>query len=267
MGRYKKITRKKGAEDDLLSMEPESAMEWLSQNAGKLAAIITITAISIASFFGYAHYNKVSFQDAHLRLFSATSLAPAESANKSQGKAAIEALSKMTEKKENGKVQALAYLEMASLQSRLGNYDDAAATYDKLATISEKGTLAYELALAGSANALIRSGKAEMASQPLKELAETATNYPRSDALYTMAFAYAASGEKDSAIGALNKIKSDYPAFLAADFIDDLIRRIDADELEKAFIDSITPKEASASPNTPSPSGGKIGVHTGTKGE
>lgn len=268
MGRYKKIAKKKSADDDLLSMEADTAIDWISQNAGKLAALVAVVAISGASVFGYIYYKRVSFKDAHQHMFTASSLAPAKSANKTQGKEAIEALSKLTHKNGSARVQALVYLEIASLQSRIGDYKSAVETYNKLTAISPKGSLTYELALAGWANALIRSGKAGKAPQPLKELSETAKHYPRSDALYTLAFAYAASGQKDTAIGALNKIKSDYPAFLASDFLDDLIRRIDADELEKAFVEAIAPKEAVAKTDPPavSPSSGRIGVHTGKKG-
>lgn len=267
MDRYKKVIKRKSASDDILSIKSGSIADWLTDNAGKLSASFAAVILTIASVYGFFYYRSVSITDAKLSFYHAASLAPVQGANRKQGQEAIVALGKLAESGGMAQSADLVYLEMASLQSRSGAYEDAIVNFHHAAKKSEKGSLNYELAQAGLASALIRSGKAKEAAPVLKELSITANSYPRSDALYTLAFAYAETGEKDAAIGALNKIKSDYPAFLVMDFVDDLIRRIDADELERAFIETVfqEPAPLGDSPQEASPRN-KIGVHTRKKG-
>ncbi len=262
MGKYKHI-RKRSKSSASITDQAEQAKHWLQENMEFIALGLGAIVLFAAIGYGVIYYRSVTINDSSEKLYLATSLVHPVKGTNAQADAAISEARRLVDEGGPDVVITQAHINIGILLARKSDFDAAEKEFDLAMEKAEKGSLLYEIALVVKANALFRSGKADEAAGYYRELSETAKNYPRSDALFSMALSLAKAGKKDDAIGALNLLKASYPSYLPEDFIDDTIRHIEAD----VFIDVLS------APTTVTEAAGKNGgapkkigpstVHTG----
>jgi hypothetical protein len=269
MARYDKIKRKSITEE-LMEMNEEAGLDWLAENGPKIGVAVGIALLVAAMVYGVIYYQKVTFNDAQRDLYSAASTAPLKGASRTEADTAIAELTKFADMTSVDETKYLALLDIAALQSRSHDPQSAVATYDKVITSADHSSLAYELALAGKGNELLKAGNGSDAIQPLMTLVAIQDgSYPKSDGVYSLAVAYTLAGDKEGAIRTLNKIKTEYPSYMDPGFIDDLIRRVETGEFlamatkpDLSMDDADTAQPREGTDTTPRP----IGVHNGSAG-
>lgn len=229
MGRYKRI-KKRTKPKDLLLTPTESAKDWLAENMEKISLGLGAVALTAALLYGVAYYREASHTDAQKKLYEAVSMAPSSNATKAQAESAMASMKKLIDSGGPDIVLAQAHLGVASLLSRSGDYEGASHEYALAFDKAGQETMLREIALAGRANSLFRANKLVESERFFRELSETAQNYPKADALLSLAFVLAGSGKKDEAIGVLNKLKSEHPEYLPEIYLEDTIKHIDTDE-------------------------------------
>ncbi|VAX19285.1 hypothetical protein MNBD_NITROSPINAE02-1868 [hydrothermal vent metagenome] len=262
MGKYKHI-RKKTKSSARITDQAEQAKHWLQEHMEHIALTLGAVVLLAAIGYGVIYYRNVTINDSSEKLYLATSLVHPVKGTNAQADAAIREARRLIAEGGPDVVIAQAHINIGILLARKSEFDEAVKEFDLAMEMEEKGSLLYEIALVVKANALFRSGKADEAATYYRILSETAKNYPRSDALFSLGLSLAKAGKKDDAIGALNLLKASYPSYLPEDFIDDTIRHIEAD----VFIDVLSPQAAiTEAPGKTDGVPKKIGpstVHTG----
>ncbi|MBI4667276.1 MAG: tetratricopeptide repeat protein [Nitrospinae bacterium] len=228
MARYNKIVRKKeeGAAD--IIGQPASLLDYLKENWEKAAIGLGGLAVAMAAVYGVWTYLGSQSMDAQARLYNAVKTVPLEGASMAQADKGITALKAMLEKGGSSQTLAQGRLELAALHMRKNDFQGALEAYRAAKGDAGKGSLIYELATAGEGNALELSGKPDEASARFKELVDNSSYYPKQDALLSMALSLASAGKKDEAVKAINRLKTEFPDYLTADFLNDTARRIES---------------------------------------
>ncbi len=235
MGRYKKIVKKKDIQSSLLTDEAE-ATDWLAESSGRIALFAGLILLCAVVVYGAGYYKKTAFNDSHERLFFADSVTPEINASRGQIDQGVTEFEKVIEAGGPEGVVTQARLHLASLYAKRMEYGKAVGEYDKVTGSALKGTMFHELAQAGKASVLLRKGSAEEATPILEELSGNAKFYPKSEALYSLAFAYLSSGKKSEAKSSFIQLKTDYPSFVQGNYIDNLIKDVDNKDMDPAFI-------------------------------
>lgn len=224
MAHYNRIARKKEIKRELLGDPTTQIQDWLTENSGRLllaaAGIFLVGVIS----FGVVYYQKVGISDAQQALYEAEG-----------GDKPISRLNAFIQQGGPDIVVSQARLKLSSLLVEEKQYDMAAESYKHAADATKAGDLLHELSLAGEASALALAGKEGEAVDIFSKLADSAQYYPRHEALLSMAYASAASGDKGRAVEALKRLKSEFSDIVQSEQIDSAIRRIERGDLGKAI--------------------------------
>ncbi|MGK7345616.1 MAG: tetratricopeptide repeat protein [Candidatus Nitrospinota bacterium M3_3B_026] len=227
MGRYKKTAKKKtGAKEPSYADSSVTAMEWARDNIEKVLAIAGVLVLAAAGVSGLLYYRHASAEREYTTLYEAVAPAAGEDAGDAALDDGLSSLRKFLEKDVSKGVEAQARFWLGDFLIRKDMPEKAASEYDRMAKITERGTLFHELALARRADALWRAGDPAAAAETLRKLYESAEHYPRSTALYNLALALAAANDKDEAADTINRLIADHPSFQSSDFLEATIRRI-----------------------------------------
>lgn len=225
-------------------------MEWAGRNIEKILAAAGALILIAAAASGFFYYRHASLENEYTALYEAVILAADEGAGEAAVDEAANRLKRLLESGPSKAVETQARLWLGDLLIRKEEPSRAAAEYERMAKAAGKGTLAHELALAREADALLKAGKPGQAADRLRTLSESAESYPRSTALYDTAMALAAAGDREKAVGAIEKLMADYPSFHSPDFLEATIRRIRSGALsaEASPSGKLTPEKPEAMP-------------------
>ncbi|VAX17634.1 hypothetical protein MNBD_NITROSPINAE03-1737 [hydrothermal vent metagenome] len=230
MARYTKIVKKKDKTTGILD-STESAKTWAQHNLSTIALALGTALLIMAAGYGVAYYRQTSAMDAQTRLFEAANLREGDTTDR---------LRKVIERGGPDKVILQARLQLANHLFDNGKYKEAAEEYSRASTMSDKGTLLYDLAILGEAKSMARAGELSKAEAKYRELSDNATNYPKTDALLNLAFVQAGMGKKDEAIATFEKLKSEKTSAEPEAFFDNAIKNVREGKLagvtEKAAI-------------------------------
>ncbi len=223
-----------------------------------LAAVAGGVILVVALVYGVVYYLGARQSEAQLGLYKAQAVVPATGATQQQAEAGVEALNAVINRGGPAEVMAQAHIDLAALHWRAGRSQETFDEYAMAVATAPEGSILADVASVGKANALVRMGRYDDASIAYEVLANKDGAYPPGPVLYALVLARAVDGKKDEAMKALNRLKAEAPDFLPAAVVDDLHRRIDADEFVSlvAMIGDATDaaEEAVATP---------LGVHTG----
>lgn len=226
MGRYKRITKKRDKKKEAVGGSTETVREWVEYNLEKIlisaGAVVLVAALS----YGVIYYRGAKLEGANTKLYEAFSLAPEEGGGDAGIDQAISALRDVADNTSVEAVEVQARIKLGELLSRKGDWAGAAEEYGKAAGLAQEGSLLGEIAMAGEAGAFSMAGKADEAVEKYQRLADSAKYYPRSAALYSLAFASASAGAKEKAVDALDTLRAENPSFKNSEFLEDATFRI-----------------------------------------
>lgn len=234
MARYNRITRKKADGSDMLLATPTSFVDYLRDNVNAVALTLGVIALVTAGAYGTLYYRSSSKEAAQNRLYHASRMTPPEGATAAGADEAIKALKEFVDKGGPSELVIQGRLELASLYSRKGDHQSAVEQYSTAAREATKDGLLWELASAGEAYSLEMAGKHAESAAKFKELSDSAKYYPKQELIYNHSLSLAASGDKDGAVKALNRLKAEFPGYLPQDYVGDTMTRVQGGKLSAA---------------------------------
>ena len=228
MARYNRITKKKTDAGDMLVAPPSSLIDFLRSNLNAVALGLGALALITAGAYGAYRYVSSGKESAQNRLYHASRMVPAEGATVAGADASVKALKEFVEKGGPVELVIQGRLELGALYARKGDHQSAVEQYSTAVKEAKKGELLWELASAGEAYSLAMSGRSGEAAGKFRELSESAKYYPRQELLYSHSLSLAASGDKDGAIKALNRLKTEFPGYMPQDYVGDTMARVES---------------------------------------
>lgn len=181
-----------------------------------------------AGAYGTSLYISFSKETAQNRLYHASRMVPAEGATVAGADESIKDLKEFLGKGGSADLVIQGRLELAALYARKGDHRSAVEQYSTAAKEAKKGGLLWELASAGEAYSLAMTGEHAEAAAKFKELSESARYYPRQELLYSHSLSLAASGDKDGAVKALNRLKTEFSGYMPQDYVGDTMARMES---------------------------------------
>ncbi|MBF0171020.1 MAG: hypothetical protein HQK87_08035 [Nitrospinae bacterium] len=243
-------SRNKGNNTGADPLQEVLANRWPRVAAGAGAAFLMGALV-----YGIFYYLDARGEEAQQGLYKAQAVTPATGATEAQATAGIEALNAVISRGGPDEVMAQAHADLAALHWRAGRAQEAFDEYSLAEVKAGAGTLVAAVAAVGKANAQVRMGRYADAAVAYDLLLNREGIYPKGPLLHALGLTLAMGGKKDEAIKALNRLKAEGDDYLPAEVVDDLVRRIDADE----FASLAAAAGAAADAVAPSP----LGVHTG----
>lgn len=260
MGKYKKINRKKEKTEIIDMTDTGTAGRLVDEYGDKILMVAGGLLVLALVFYGTRYYKKVSFEESNTALFRVISKVESTGASKSSADSAMADLDRLAKGASSSQVALLAGMQRAHLLLRSGSAVSSAEAYRDVAEKAENKSLIKEIAMAGSARAYITARDLNSAEKVLEELVKDPKYYPESSALRSLIFVKAGLGKVNEALQLLDRLKSNFPSDIQADYLDDITRRIRNGEISKLEAAGFLPEVK----ETKQPEGEHaIGVHGG----